>query len=176
MMSCKNNRPTNLTISMVIMLGNLSKGSVRIRIKKDASHLLAKFGTKMYMRVTKFGVGYWIWDFCQIFLSAKHDEAILMLSSVLTWLCRSQSSLLFFFPWQKYLCLHGHIKGASIYYHFYAHRFGSSFCTFHNRNVDLCRLLNYRIWVGRHHRSCSYFLSYSTELSFYKECIHPLVL
>lgn len=156
------------------MLGNLSKGSARIRIKKDASHLLAKFGMKMYMQVIKFGVGYSRWDFCQMFFSAKHDMKQYWHRA--GWHCRSQSSLLFFFPLQKYLCLHGHIKGASSYEHFYDHMSGSSFCTFHNRNVDLCRLLNYKIGVGRYYRSCSYFLSYSIELSFYKECIHPLVL
>lgn len=42
-------------------------------MEKDASHLLAKFGMKMYMRVIKFGVAYLRLEFCQMFFSAKHN-------------------------------------------------------------------------------------------------------
>lgn len=42
-------------------------------LKKDASHLLAKFGMKMDMGVTEFGVVYLRLKFCQMCFLAKHN-------------------------------------------------------------------------------------------------------
>jgi len=107
-------------------------------IKKDASHLPVKFGMRMYVQVIKSGVAYLRLKVCQMFFSAKHH--VKQYWHLVGWHCRSLSSLLFFFPWQRYFRLRGYIKGATSDWHFLQYRFWSSFCTFYNRNNGLTQI------------------------------------